>query len=63
MPSSGGGVLCGCGSKFALWFGSGIASVPALTAGERCVLAASEVVGGGGGGDKVSDRVFSCVAR
>ena len=62
MASFGCRVSCGCGSKSVPQSGSGIASVPVLTAGEHCILAASGVVGGGND-DKVSDLAFSYVAR
>jgi len=42
--------------------GSEVSGVPALTAGEHCVLAASWVVGGGGDGD-VRGPMSSCMAR
>ena len=49
----------GGGTKFVLPSRSGMAGVPVLTSGERCVLAASELVGGGvlcGGGFKSAPR-------
>ena len=60
--SFGGGVLCGGGSKSMPRSGSGIAGVTVMTAGERCVLAASGAVGNVGDG-KVSDSAFFCMAR
>src|SRR6267142_2116344 len=52
-----------CGSsKSALPSVAGMAGVPVLTTGERCVLTASEVVDGGGN-EKVRDSIPSCMAR
>ena len=45
--ASSGGRGGGGGTKFVLTSGSGMAGVPVLTSGERCVLAASELVGVG----------------
>jgi len=55
-------VLCSCGSKSTPWSGTGMAGVSVSMAGECCMLAASRVVGSGGDG-KVSNLVFSCMAR
>jgi len=60
--STGGDVSCVGGSKSAPSSGPGIAGVPALTAGKRCILAVLKVVSIGDN-NKVSDLAFSCLAR
>ena len=59
--SFGVGVSCGCGSKSAPWSCTGVADILVLTAGERCILAASGVMGGGG--DKMRNLSSSSMAR
>ena len=46
---------CSGGSKSAPRFGSGVGGVPALTTGERCVLAASWVMSGDDSDDDDDD--------